>query len=271
MGFYPNKQKSSVDLYGGLALSGVSVTSSAAELNLVDGVSAPSANGLGLFRVARATYDFAVNGGAISAISSGVTIPDNAIVCGGFVDVVTTCTSAGADAGTMAIHVQGANDIVSAVAISAATDWDAGLHAIVPKANTPESTGIKLTAARTITSNRPARLVNLYIPAMEQGNLCARHAIDSHFGLPVTREDYRCHCRICCGCSCDCSHVWTACTHRQNLHAMNNHVTIDRVDCAYTIKGNIFVNFVSSPRGQAIHANSPRACTNRIAVIVSTT
>lgn len=153
MGFFPGIFKPVVDFTGGWKIGGTAVTSSAAELNLLAGVTGPAADGLGLFRVARATYDFAEHGGAISAISLGVTIPDNAIVCGGFVDVVTTCTSAGADAGTMALHVQSANDIVSAIAISnGGNPWDEGLHAIVPKANTPESTGIKLTAARAITA-----------------------------------------------------------------------------------------------------------------------
>ena len=153
MGFYPGSFPGTVDFTGGLEIGGVAVTSSAAELNLVDGVAAPAADGLGLLRVARATYDFAEHGGAIGAISLGVTIPDDAIVCGGFIDVKTTCTTAAADAGTMAIHVQSANDIVSAVAVSdGGNPWDAGLHAIVPKANTPESTGIKLTAARAITA-----------------------------------------------------------------------------------------------------------------------
>jgi hypothetical protein len=153
MGFYPGSFPVTVDFTGGLELGGVAVTSSAAELNLVDGAAAPGADGLGFLRVARATYDFAEHGGAISAIGLGVTLPDNAIVIGGFVDVVTTATTAGADAGTMAIHVQTANDIVSAVAVSnGANPWDEGLHAIVPKANTPESTGIKLTAAREVTA-----------------------------------------------------------------------------------------------------------------------
>ena len=112
-----------------------------------------NADGLGLLRLARATYDFAEHGGAIGAHGLGVTLPDNAIVVGGFVDVVTTCTTAGADAGTMAIHVQTAGDIVAAVAVSTAGNaWDAGLHAIIPKADTPETTGIKLTAARVITA-----------------------------------------------------------------------------------------------------------------------
>jgi len=148
-----------------LTLGGTAVSAAAAELNITDGLlatadelnkaadaTALTADGLLRMGVARATYDFAVDGGAISAIGSGVTIPDNAVVIGGFVDVVTTCQSAGADAGTMAIHVQGANDIVSAIAISDGSNpWDAGLKAIVPKSNTPESTGIKLTAAREIT------------------------------------------------------------------------------------------------------------------------
>jgi hypothetical protein len=110
-------------------------------------------DGLGGLQVARATYDFAEHGGAIGAIGLGVSIPDNAIVCGGFVDVTATCTTAGNDAGTMAISIQQADDIVAAVAVNDGNNpWDAGLHAIVPKANTPESTGIKLTAAREITA-----------------------------------------------------------------------------------------------------------------------
>lgn len=153
MSFYPGKFPVVVDMAAGMKLGGAAVTSSAAELNLLDGVAAPTADGLGLLRVARATYDFAEHGGTIGAIGLGVTLPDNAIVCGGFVDVVTTCTTAAADAGTMAIHVQGANDIVAAVAVSnGANPWDAGLKPIVPKANTPESTGIKLTAAREVTA-----------------------------------------------------------------------------------------------------------------------
>jgi hypothetical protein len=129
------------------------LTATAAEVNNAAAAASQSTDGLLKLNIARATYDFAEHGGAISAIDLGVTIPDNAIICGGFVDVVTTCTSAGADAGTMALHVQGAGDIVAAIAISDGTNpWDAGLKAIVPKANTPETTGIKLTAARAITA-----------------------------------------------------------------------------------------------------------------------
>lgn len=113
-----------------------------------------AADGLGSLRLARATFDpSAVTGDrTIAAHDLSVTLPINAIVVGGFVDVITTFTSA-TDAATIALSVQGANDIVAAIAISdVGNPWDAGKHAIIPKANTPETTGVKCTAARAITA-----------------------------------------------------------------------------------------------------------------------
>lgn len=113
-----------------------------------------SADGLGVLRVARATFDPSGTAGhrTIAAHGLGVIIPDNAIICGGFVDADITATSA-TDAATIALSAQGANDLVSAIAISnGANPWDAGLHPLIPKANTPETTGIKLTAAREIVA-----------------------------------------------------------------------------------------------------------------------
>ena len=130
--------------------AGTAVTSTAAELNLLDGLVAPGVDGASIVRVAQATYDFAEHGGAVGAIDLGVTIPDNAIILDGMVDVITTCTTAGADAGTMAIHVEGAGDIVAAVAVSAAADWDAGLRPIIP-ANT-SITAVKTAAPRQVTA-----------------------------------------------------------------------------------------------------------------------
>jgi hypothetical protein len=103
--------------------------------------------------VARATFDPSANTGerTIGAHGLGVTIPDNAIIIGGFIEVLTTFTSA-TDAATIALHTQSAGDLRAAVAISTGTSWDAGFQAIIPKNNTPESTGIKLTAAREITA-----------------------------------------------------------------------------------------------------------------------
>ena len=71
-------------------------------------------------------YDFAVDGGAISSIGTGVFIPDNAIVKESMIHVLTTCTSA-TDAATIAIT---STDVTvdAAVAISAVGDvWDAAV------------------------------------------------------------------------------------------------------------------------------------------------
>lgn len=128
------------------------VTATAAELNLLDASNTEPADGAwaGLLRVAKVEYDFATDGGAIGAIDLGVTIPDNALILGGFVDVITTCTSA-TDAGTGALHIQSADDMVAAVAINnGANPWDAGKHAIVPDLS-DISTAVQTTAARAIT------------------------------------------------------------------------------------------------------------------------
>jgi hypothetical protein len=113
-------------------------------------------NGLGSLRVARFTYDTAAkdsagaNNTTVAAHGMGVTLPNNAIVVGGFVDVNTAFTSGGSTA-QIAIKVESANDIISAAAVSGAPYSTIGRKAIVPKANTPESTGVKTTAAREIT------------------------------------------------------------------------------------------------------------------------
>ena len=127
-------------------------TATAAELNLLDADNTEPADGVwnAVTRWAKAEYAFAVDGGAISAIGLGVTIPDNAIVVGGFVEVVTTCTSSD-DSGEMALHIQTANDLVTATAISGGSNiWDAGIHSIVPAGT--GATAIKCTAARAITA-----------------------------------------------------------------------------------------------------------------------
>lgn len=64
----------------------------------------------------------------IAAHGLGVYLPNKAIVTNIWVDVVTTFTSA-TDAATIAISLQSANDVISAIAISDATNvWDAGAH-----------------------------------------------------------------------------------------------------------------------------------------------
>ena len=113
--------------------------------------------GLGALRVARFEFDVdeedsagALNS-AIGAHGVGITLPAHAIITGGFYDVNTPFTSDSTDAGTLAIHVEGANDILNAVAISTNDPATKGRKAIIPKANTPESTSVKTTEAREIT------------------------------------------------------------------------------------------------------------------------
>lgn len=131
----------------------VALTATAAEINKLD-VSANEAGGLDVLKVAKFRFDPSLTAGmrTIAAHGLGVTIPISAVVVGGFVDVNTAFTSAGGNAGTVAISVESANDIISAAAVSGAPYSTIGLKAIIPKANTPESTGIKLTAAREITA-----------------------------------------------------------------------------------------------------------------------
>jgi hypothetical protein len=108
--------------------------------------------GLGSLRVARFEFDAGIVANRpIAAYSTGVTIPANGIVVGGFIDVNTAFTSAGGNAGTIAISVEGANDIITAAAVSGAPYSTIGRKAIVPKANTPESTSVKASTAKAIT------------------------------------------------------------------------------------------------------------------------
>lgn len=108
------------------------------------------ADGLHGRRIARATFD-ATAGKAVGSHALGVTVPDNAVVTQAWYDVVTTFTSAGADAGTVALQVEGANDLVVAVAVSdGGNPWDAGIHACIPVGSA--ATSVKTTAARALTA-----------------------------------------------------------------------------------------------------------------------
>jgi len=79
-----------------------------------------------------ASYDFAEHGGAIGDIGLGEAIPANAVIHRVWYDVLTTFTTAAADAGTIGLEA-GAADLVTAVAVSDVGDpWDAGLHEGIP-------------------------------------------------------------------------------------------------------------------------------------------
>jgi hypothetical protein len=88
-------------------------------------------SGLYVAKYAIATYDFATDGGTIGAITltDAVTIPDNAVVELVSYDVLTTCTSEGADAGTLKLNLVTDGDLSTAIAISDGTDpWDQGVN-----------------------------------------------------------------------------------------------------------------------------------------------
>ena len=110
-------------------------------------------NGLNISTVARFQFNVAgkdslgVANTTIAAHGTGCTIPENAVISGGFIETNIPITGVGA---SVAISVMSANDIVSAAAISGAPWSTKGLKAIVPKRNTPESTGIKVTSDKEV-------------------------------------------------------------------------------------------------------------------------
>ena len=90
---------------------------------------------------AKAVFDTAATDSAgvanttIASHGLGVYLPSGAVITRAFYMVDTTFTSAGADAGTIALTVNAAGDLKAAIAISDASNvWDAGLHGCLPSA-----------------------------------------------------------------------------------------------------------------------------------------
>jgi hypothetical protein len=112
----------------------------------------PIIGGTGRLKTWTGSYSFAVDGGAESAIvlrSNDGPIPSGSYILGGFIDVTDTPDSAASTA-TIALHVEGANDLVSAAAVSGAPWSTTGRKDIIPDAT--GSTAIKLTADRSPTA-----------------------------------------------------------------------------------------------------------------------
>ena len=112
-------------------------------------------SGVSLFRAARFTFDPSANASQrpIAAYTVGPIIPDNALILGGGMEILTTFTSA-TDGATIAASANGANDLVTATAISTGTFWDAVTYkGIVPTGLelAGVATPIKLTADRQVT------------------------------------------------------------------------------------------------------------------------
>lgn len=104
----------------------------------------------GAVRAVRVRYSFADDGGAIGtiALAGASVIPADAVILGGFVDVVTVPTSAGA--ATIAVQAEAANDIVNAAAISGAPWSTVGRKSVIPAFT--GATTVKTTAARDISA-----------------------------------------------------------------------------------------------------------------------
>lgn len=145
---------------GGLKLgsgAGTAVTATAAELNAVD--QSVVADGLGFLRVARFTFDPSAVAAhrTVGAHGLGVTLPDNALILGGGVEILTTfaSTAGGTDKATIALSILNANDLITATAIETDTFWDAVKYkVIVPDALAAAgvATPIKLNAAKEVTA-----------------------------------------------------------------------------------------------------------------------
>ena len=109
-------------------------------------LAAPTVNGLNAGRVAKYTYDFATLGGAVSTITlTGDALPANAIVIGGFMEVLTLL-AAGLNA-TGALQLEGANDLLAATVIAGAPWSSIGRKAIIPVFTA--ASAVKTSVART--------------------------------------------------------------------------------------------------------------------------
>lgn len=141
---------------GGLKLgagAGTAVDATAAEINAAADQTVMGADGLHPISCAIATFDPSATAGmrTVGAHGLGVTLPIQAVVMGGFYEVETAGASLN-NTSTIAFSIEGANDIFTATAVSDAKLNTIGRKAITPKFNTPETTAVKLTAAREITA-----------------------------------------------------------------------------------------------------------------------
>ena len=144
------------DLVSGDYLSGLNSSNSEVQIIGLNSDGYPDVQtavpGLSPVKVSMAVFDPSADTGSrtIAAHTLGPTIPSGSILLQVEYYVVTTFTSA-TDAGTIALSIQSANDLVVAVAISnGGNPWDAGIHAGIP-VNTA-ATAIRLTADRIPTA-----------------------------------------------------------------------------------------------------------------------
>ena len=126
-----------------------------ADLSVAEGqLSAYTADALHANRIARTTYDFAVDGATHNTdYDLGVDLPDNAVITRAWYEVTSTFTSADSDAVKLSIGLptDDVNGIVAFTAISSTGDiWDAGYHEAI-QTGTAANFSAKTTAARAVT------------------------------------------------------------------------------------------------------------------------
>jgi hypothetical protein len=103
-------------------------------------------------KVVSATFNPSANTAerAMAAHTFGLQIPAGAIITRVFYEVLTNFTSAAGTA-TIALHLEGANDVVSAIAINdVSTPWNTGRREGIQTGTA--ATMIKTTAARYLTA-----------------------------------------------------------------------------------------------------------------------
>lgn len=105
--------------------------------------------GLGVVGNAKMTYDFAVDGGAVSTItpSNSPTLPANAIILGGTIDITTQLTSGGA--ATIALGLGSGAQVAALKGATAVAGWTVGQLAMVPVFTA--ATYVKVAAATALT------------------------------------------------------------------------------------------------------------------------
>lgn len=126
----------------------------------------------GTIKMARGRWDFSQDGGGVGTIvTTAEKIPAGAYVLGGFIEVDTAVTSGGA--GTLAIQVEAANDIVNAAAVSGAPWSTTGRKSVIPVFT--GATTVLTTAARDIsaviaTAALTAGVVDIVLFYIEMGD-----------------------------------------------------------------------------------------------------
>jgi hypothetical protein len=93
----------------------------------------------------------ATGGSSIAAHGMGLTVPKGSSVTRCVYKVLTTFTSA-SDAGTIALSLEAANDVVSAAAISTGTTWDASIPIVCIPVTATLSTWLHTTVDREFTA-----------------------------------------------------------------------------------------------------------------------